>query len=220
MNGLGTLSSWGDASHTSGTPTSGSFVGVHTSGSAFVARSADGTLTAWGNSQYGGSGAPSGDSWALASLSWDAHNGASDASNPLFYVPPPSPPVTPPMVPPPNVPPPRQDGNDVVKFFDFSSRPHNLAIVIPVAILVFACLLSTAHTRARQFRNELLRELAVRVSRMSNRLSNRLSRMSSRLSRLSRGESRTRVVPDRYEVKSDCSTTGQAPEMKVEEVDS
>eukprot|EP00966_Prymnesium_polylepis_P008201 188791-Prymnesium_polylepis.1 len=67
MNGLGTLSSWGDASHTSGTPTSGSFVGVHTSGSAFVARSADGTLTAWGNSQYGGSGAPSGDSWALAS---------------------------------------------------------------------------------------------------------------------------------------------------------
>eukprot|EP00966_Prymnesium_polylepis_P149001 3442433-Prymnesium_polylepis.1 len=66
------------------------------------------------------------------------------------------------MVPPPNVPPPRQDGNDVVKFFDFSSRPHNLAIVIPVAILVFACLLSTAHTRARQFRNELLRELAVR----------------------------------------------------------
>ena len=41
-----------------GTPTDNGYVNIFTTGSAFAALKADGSITAWGN--YGGTGAPNG----------------------------------------------------------------------------------------------------------------------------------------------------------------
>jgi hypothetical protein len=51
--------SWGGSTHGgSGEPTDSDYIKIYSTEYAFAALKADGSITAWGNSKYGGIGAP------------------------------------------------------------------------------------------------------------------------------------------------------------------
>jgi hypothetical protein len=93
---------WGDSGHGgAGAPSGKGYTKIYSTGSAFAALKADGSITAWGDS--GGTGAPSGNGYtkiystraAFAALKADGsitvwgdsrygNTGAPDAKEPLF----------------------------------------------------------------------------------------------------------------------------------------